>query len=333
MSNTDIEASACGGIFLRSFFCVVGLLIFSRPLLAECIRDTMQALQICKTDQAIQSAQQQRSRIEELFRPANGRMSPESCQGFSDAYDKYKQLTQNYIEACQQKIDLAGASCEQDAAAAARGTPEDFRHFLNSLKDLKEAKGKLPNLQALIPPMENLKALVAKSCLKDLPGRVTNTNTDRGDANVGSIQTASENSSVGGSASLSPTDHYSSGGVGPGPGRVVVLAPAVARSKVDQSSNSDLRGSVADGRSLARASTSSAAQNLRTGATISGPSVELAAVSGQGRSGVPSLPEARFRQPLDRRAPSSVVSQFANKHSNIFANIRRRYFVERSNLY
>lgn len=149
---------------------------------ASCDDGVQQAMQMCKTETMISKAQAESQAIEKAFRPANGRMSPESCQGFWDGYSDFQSLTRSYIQNCQEKISTARASCKSEVPAAVRDKG-NFETIVNSIKTLKRAEQELPKLQALLPPMDKLKGRLA-DCLRDTPGRIVNTDTDRGNADL-----------------------------------------------------------------------------------------------------------------------------------------------------
>lgn len=150
---------------------------------ADCKGAAERALAMCKTETMTSVAQSKVATIEKNFRPTNGRMSPESCQGFRDAYEDFKTVVDDYISNCNSETQKARQAC---LAVDLVSDPSKEPEFYEGIKLTGEALKKLPNLEHYKPPMDTLNQRL-NDCLIHTPGRIVNTDTDRGDASVSSV--------------------------------------------------------------------------------------------------------------------------------------------------
>lgn len=288
-------------------------LFMSTLAYAGCGGDAQQAIQMCKTEAIISDSSSKSQAIEKAFHPANGRMSPESCQGFLDGYSDFQRLTVKYIQNCQQKISAARASCKSETPAAVSGDASAFENLVQSAKTLKSAEKELPKLQALIPPMDNLKSKLA-DCLRDTPGRIANTNSDRGDAkNANQLQ---ENH-AGGSPLIFPASQTS---------RVEnILGKLGAKVSHVRDASAPLRAdpSVLDPQKASRQLVERKAKTFRDlgPQSLASRTLQLR----DGRGGLVTI--VTHQEVFPTRGPASFKShrELANRHRNIFSIIKERY--------
>lgn len=303
-----------------------GTLASSSPALTKCQDITANALQTCKSESVVAGAREKTQAINAAFRPANGRMSPESCQGFRDHYSEFKKLTQNYIDTCKQLIAQAKQQCSQETSSAVRSGPEELDTFIQSVRNLKQAEKDLPKLEALIPPIDNLNGRL-DDCLRDLQGqRITNTNKDRGNADVAVYSPTAQKVSVH-RLRDNPWEHGSSD-----------LEEFLASHRQHRGQNSEPGGNQVQRLSHDTSLTSRKPQTAgRIGLPRESFPLSSARTSAQHDPTNP-LPTSRLgRFVLEGNHTDAARTRtglrntvrIANSHSNLFMLIKRRYASER----
>lgn len=314
-------------------------LIFSLSVLAssaasaECTAIGEQAIKTCRSEQALNGAQNDSQGIFSRFKPNNNRMSPESCQGFKDSYDDYKNLTDEYIGNCKKMIDQLD-ECIVGIYDKPKGpsTMEDLR----KATDLQQQSvAELPKLLHLKAPMPKMKSML-DDCMRETQGqRIKNTNTNRGDAK-------SEGQASAGQGSAGSDQASSGGGSGSGGGGSGGGSGGGGSSSGDSNSNgtktAEKKALVGQGSTQIAAG---AAVLNPTGATVIPPSARADGANGASLTGAqPSAPSSLARlvehqkvmKRLGQRRPASATEAqgITGPHTNMFINIKGRYLDIRS---
>lgn len=302
---------------------------------AECASIGEQALKTCRSEQALSGAQQDAQDIFGKFKPNNNRMSPESCQGFKDSYNNYRDLTNSYIQNCKSMIDQVD-ECIVSIFDKPKGpsTLEDLR----KATDLQgRAVAELPKLMHLKAPMPKMKSLL-EDCLRETQGqRIQNTNTDRGDANTNGSPTANKGSAgadgsgQGGSGSSAGNG---SGGGSSGGGEGLGGSPSSASKAAQNSSATQDRKAMVTNGSTQQAAGAAVLNPSGGGAPIvRGDSpAGSAAPHGKASSLARLVEHQRVMKRLGQRRPASSLEAegITGPHSNMFFNIKGRYLDIRS---
>lgn len=158
---------------------VFSLILSFHANAGSCTSQSQAALSMCKSKSFISEADPKGNFVNTNFRPTNERMSPESCQGFSDAYSRYKNLTENYIQSCDEQIEAADMACRNINISS----KSDILDVTQGIQVRDQAKDSRGHLEALKPPMDRMKKQL-DDCLRETGGRIVNTNKDRGDADM-----------------------------------------------------------------------------------------------------------------------------------------------------
>lgn len=199
---------------------------------ANCSQAGQEAKSMCSSETLTSMADAKQQSILKNFNPANGRMSPESCQGFSDAYRDFKRLVNDYVTGCQSKIQQAASNCRPTNSV------DDIDDFLAGAELVKSARASFPKLLAYRPAFEKLDQRLA-DCLRQTPGHIVNTDTDRGNANTQAQipPSPSTTSSVAGGAVINPQIHGDPAAAPATPRRIIPAYcsdPALSESSMCQ---------------------------------------------------------------------------------------------------
>lgn len=304
------------------------LVIFvSLPLrtFADCAEDGQRAMDLCESKIPIDEMNQGAQDIIRNFNPANGRMSPETCLGLEDGYKKFKNLTQKYIDACGKQRQDAYDNCNREIQSKGFVSTKSYNQYLQAKKEKSKLKQYLLPMDALAARLED--------CLRDIRGRSNvNTNTDRGDAtSEGKVSTSGSN--PGGdnssSAEFSNQSHSTS------QGNTSTRHGTLGTGGVDATGNS---GASKPNKKNKVDSAAPWARHYQASSFAKGPgnasannsadsviSRAIADSASQSNKELGALQVEILRR--IKRGPASAGYDLgiAGPHSNVFANIRKRY--------
>lgn len=148
------------------------------------------AQQTCSSQMVIREGAQLQKAIEADFAPMNGRMSPESCQGFRNANQRFIEFAKRYIGNCKSAMQTAAAICRP-----AKGV-KDVNELIENAQAYQTATKSLPVLEHYLQPNAQMSGLL-NDCLKLAPGTLESANKDRGNADTSGRFSASQSTKDG----------------------------------------------------------------------------------------------------------------------------------------